>query len=308
VEEKDATEEQTTVREVNTGILAVNASDLNRWLPRLSNDNAQGEYYLTDIIAMAADEGFTIECCHPGFAQEVEGVNSRSQLAALERWQQRRRAEQLMLEGVTLYDPMRVDIRGNLTTGSDVVIDVNVVFEGDVTIGNNVSIGPNCVIRNATIGDNTSIYANSMIEDSELAANATIGPYARLRPGTRLLDGAKVGNFVEIKKSVIGQGAKVNHLSYIGDSDIGDRVNIGAGTITCNYDGVNKHRTAIAADVFVGSNSSIVAPVTVGSGATIGAGSVITSDVKAKQLAVARSKQKNLDGWSRPLKQSKESR
>ncbi|MGB5264571.1 MAG: DapH/DapD/GlmU-related protein, partial [Lutimonas sp.] len=217
-------------------------------------------------------------------------------------------AEQLMLEGVTLYDPMRVDIRGNLTTGSDVVIDVNVVFEGDVTIGNNVSIGPNCVIRNATIGDNTSIYANSMIEDSELAANATIGPYARLRPGTRLLDGAKVGNFVEIKKSVIGQGAKVNHLSYIGDSDIGDRVNIGAGTITCNYDGVNKHRTAIAADVFVGSNSSIVAPVTVGSGATIGAGSVITSDVKAKQLAVARSKQKNLDGWSRPLKQSKESR
>jgi bifunctional UDP-N-acetylglucosamine pyrophosphorylase/glucosamine-1-phosphate N-acetyltransferase len=308
VEEKDASEEQRKVREVNTGILAVNARDLNRWLPGLSNDNAQGEFYLTDIIAMAADEGFTIECCHPGSAQEVEGVNSRSQLAGLERWQQRRLAEQLMAEGVTLYDPMRVDIRGNVTTGSDVVIDVNVVFEGDILIGNNVSIGPNCFIRNATIGDNTSIYANSMIEDADLAANTTIGPFARLRPGTALREGAKVGNFVEIKKSVIGQGAKVNHLSYIGDSDIGDRVNVGAGTITCNYDGVNKHRTVLGPDVFVGSNSSIVAPVTVGAGATIGAGSVITSDVKAEQLAVARSKQKNLDGWSRPLKKSKESR
>jgi bifunctional UDP-N-acetylglucosamine pyrophosphorylase/glucosamine-1-phosphate N-acetyltransferase len=274
-------------------------------LPKLSNDNAQGEYYLTDIIALAAQEGFTIHCPHPMTPQEVEGVNSRMQLADLERWQQNQLAAQLMAAGVTLYDPARVDIRGNLVTGSDVTIDVNVVFEGDVQLGSNVTIGPNCVISNSRLGDNVRVEANTVIQEAELLENTAVGPFARLRPGTRLLDGAKVGNFVEIKKSVLGQGAKVNHLSYIGDSDIGDRVNIGAGTITCNYDGVNKHRTIIGADVFVGSNTSIVAPVTVGAEATIGAGSVITSDVDDQQLAVARAKQRNLDGWPRPDKKPK---
>ena len=308
VEEKDATEQQRQVREVNTGILAVNAADLNRWLPKLSNDNAQGEYYLTDIIALAAQEGFTIHCPHPLAPQEVEGVNSRLQLAALERWQQNQLAAQLMAAGVTLYDPARVDIRGNLVTGSDVTIDVNVVFEGDVQLGSNVTIGPNCVICNSRLGDNVRVEANTVIQEAELLENTTVGPFARLRPGTRLLAGAKVGNFVEIKKSVLGQGAKGNHLSYIGDSDIGDRVNVGAGTITCNYDGVNKHRTIIGPDVFVGSNTSIVAPVTVGAEATIGAGSVITSDVDDQQLAVARARQRNLDGWPRPGKKPKSDR
>lgn len=305
VEEKDATDQQKLVSEVNTGILAVKASDLNRWLPTLSNDNAQGEYYLTDIIAMAADEGYVVECRHPGFAQEVEGINSRSQLASLERWFQLRQAEALMASGVTLYDPARLDIRGSLSSGSDVTIDINVVFEGDVSIGSGVSIGPNCVISNATIGDNVVIYANSIIEDAVVEDEANIGPYARLRPGTVLRSKSKVGNFVEIKKADIGVGAKVNHLSYIGDSTIGDRVNIGAGTITCNYDGVNKHQTVIEQDVFVGSNTSIVAPVTVREGATIGAGSTITTDIYAGQLAVARGKQRNFDGWARPLKKDK---
>ncbi len=308
VEEKDANTEQRQVREVNTGILAVNATDLQRWLPKLSNDNAQGEYYLTDIIAMAAAEGFAIECPHPTSPQEVEGINSRSQLAALERWHQACRAEELMVAGVTLRDPARIDIRGSLTTGGDVTVDINVIFEGEVRLGDNVTIGPNCVIINSVVGDNVSIEANSIIQDAELAANTTVGPFARLRPGARLMEGAKVGNFVEIKKSVLGQGAKVNHLSYIGDSDIGDRVNVGAGTITCNYDGVNKHKTVIGKGVFVGSNTSIVAPVTVGDNATIGAGSVITSDIAEQQLAVARAKQRNLDGWQRPQKNPKEDR
>jgi bifunctional UDP-N-acetylglucosamine pyrophosphorylase/glucosamine-1-phosphate N-acetyltransferase len=305
VEQKDATDEQKQVREVNTGILAVKASDLNRWLPGLSKENSQGEYYLTDIIALAADEGYVVECRQPGFAQEVEGVNSRSQLAALERWFQLRQAEDLMAGGVTLYDPARLDIRGNLSTGSDVTVDINVVFEGDVSIGNGVSIGPNCVISNAVIGDNVAIYANSIIDDAVVEDNASIGPFARLRPGTVLKSGAKIGNFVETKKAEIGVGAKVNHLSYIGDSTIGARVNIGAGTITCNYDGVNKHQTLIEQDVFIGSNTSIVAPVKVGQGATIGAGSTITTDVGANQLAVARGRQRNHDGWARPKKKIK---
>jgi bifunctional UDP-N-acetylglucosamine pyrophosphorylase/glucosamine-1-phosphate N-acetyltransferase len=304
VEEKDATSEQKAVREVNTGILAVNAADLNRWLPKLSNNNAQGEYYLTDIIAMAAAEGFTVECRHPGFAREVEGINSRAQLASLERWQQLRLAENLMAQGVTLFDPARLDIRGTLTTGSDVTIDVNAVFIGNVSLGGGVSIGPNCVISNTTIGDDVAILANCVIEDTVIENGANIGPFARLRPGTHMKQGSKVGNFVETKKTVLGVGAKVNHLSYIGDSDIGDRVNIGAGTITCNYDGVNKHQTVIEQDVFVGSNTSIVAPVTIREGATIGAGSTITGNVGPQQLAVARGKQRNLDGWSRPKKKS----
>ena len=302
VEEKDATEQQKRVSEVNTGILAVKACDLNRWLPALSNDNAQGEYYLTDIIAMAANEGYSVECRQPGFAQEVECINSRSQLACLERWFQLRQAEQLMASGVTVFDPARLDIRGSLRSGSDVTIDINVIFEGDVSIGSGVSIGPNCVIRNATLGDNVAVHANSIIDDAVVENDANIGPFARLRPGTVLRSKAKVGNFVEIKKADIGAGSKVNHLSYIGDSTIAERVNIGAGTITCNYDGVNKHQTVIEQDVFVGSNTSIVAPVTVREGATIGAGSTITGDIFAGQLAVARGKQRNLDGWARPTK------
>lgn len=302
VEQKDASEEQLLVKECNTGILAVSAANLNRWLPTLSNDNAQGEYYLTDVIAMANTAGLRIETRQPASPQEVEGINSRSQLAVMERWYQRQQAETLMGEGVTLLDPARIDVRGKLTTGQDVTIDVNVVFEGDVQLGSNVSIGPNCVISNSTVGDGVVIHANSVLEDAQVQQQATIGPYARLRPGTVLREGAKIGNFVETKKSVIGPGAKVNHLSYVGDSDVGERVNVGAGTITCNYDGVNKHKTVLEADVFVGSNTSLVAPVTVKAGATIGAGSTITSDIGPDQLAVARGKQRNLDGWSRPKK------
>lgn len=302
VEEKDATEEQKQVREVNTGILALRAADLNRWLPALSNDNAQGEYYLTDVIAMAAGAGMRVESRQPCYPQEVEGINSRSQLAGIERWYQLQQAEQLMAGGVTLYDPGRLDIRGSLVAGQDVTLDVNIVFEGEVRLGSGVSIGPNCVISNALIGDGVTIHANSIIEEAEIHDNATVGPFARLRPGTVLEHEAKVGNFVEIKKSHIGVGAKVNHLSYIGDSDVGERVNIGAGTITCNYDGVNKHKTILESDVFVGSNTSLVAPVIVGAGATIGAGSTITGKVGKGQLAIARGKQRNLDSWSRPKK------
>ena len=305
VEQKDATEEQQRIREVNTGILAVKAVDLNRWLPELSSENSQGEYDLTDMIAMAAGEGYVVDCRQPGFVQEVVGINSRSQLAALERWFQLRQAEELMAGGVTLYDPARLDIRGKLSTGSDVTVDINVIFEGDVSIGNGVSIGPNCVISNAIIGDNVVIYANSIIDDAVVEDHASIGPFARLRPGTVLKSKAKIGNFVETKKAEIGAGAKVSHLSYIGDSTIGARANIGAGTITCNYDGVNKHQTHIEQDVFIGSNTSIVAPVTVREGATIAAGSTITMDVDADQLAVARGKQRNLDGWARPQKKNK---
>lgn len=304
VEQKDANAEQLLVRECNTGILAVSAANFNRWLPTLSNDNAQGEYYLTDVIALAAEAGLRVETRQPAFPQEVEGINSRSQLAQMERWFQRQQAEVLMGEGVTLLDPARIDIRGNLKTGRDVTIDVNVVFEGDVQLGSGVSIGPNCVITNSSVGDGVVIHANSVLEDAQVQQQATIGPYARLRPGTVLQAGAKIGNFVETKKSVIGAGAKVNHLSYVGDSDVGERVNVGAGTITCNYDGVNKHKTVLEADVFVGSNTSLVAPVTVKAGATIGAGSTITSDIGPDQLAVARGKQRNLDGWSRPKKKN----
>lgn len=305
VEEKDATDAQKLVREVNTGILAVRASDLNRWLPGLGNDNAQGEYYLTDVIALAAGEGKLVECIQPTHPQEVEGINSRSQLAAMERWYQLQLAEQLMASGVTLYDPHRFDVRGSLTAGCDVTVDINVIFEGEVRLGDNVNIGPNCVISNAEIGDDVTIHANTVIEDTVVECGANIGPFARLRPGTVLKQQAKVGNFVEIKKAVIGAGAKVNHLSYIGDSDIGERVNVGAGTITCNYDGANKHQTVIADDVFVGSNTALVAPVTVGAGATIGAGSTITGDISPGQLAVARGKQRNLDAWVRPQKKAK---
>lgn len=304
VEQKDATESQKAICEVNTGILAVNSGHLKSWLPQLSNRNAQGEYYLTDIIAMAAAEGLSIEVAQPSHEQEVQGVNNRKQLAELERWYQRCEADRLMAEGATLADPARIDVRGDLTIGQDVLIDVNVVFEGDVRLGNNVVIGPNCVLRDAELADNVVVHANSIIDGAVVGKAAQVGPFARLRPGTRLGQEAKVGNFVETKKADVGDGSKINHLSYIGDATLGRNVNVGAGTITCNYDGVNKFQTVLGDNVFVGSNTALVAPVTVADDAVIGAGSTITSNVEPKELAVARSRQRNIKGWKRPEKKA----
>lgn len=302
VEHKDASDAQREIKEINTGMMLMAGSDLKRWLGALSNDNAQGEYYLTDVIEMAANEGLTIRAAHPVWEREVEGVNNRVQLSSLECAYQLRNAEALMMEGVSLADPHRIDVRGSLTVGQDVTIDINAVFEGNVTIGNKVSIGPNCVLKNCTIGDGSVIEAFSLIEDATVANSCTIGPYARLRPGADLHNGAKVGNFCEVKKSVIGEGSKVNHLTYIGDAEIGKGVNVGAGTITCNYDGVNKFKTIISDGVFVGSNSSLVAPVSIGTNATVGAGSVVTKDVNSEELAIARGKQRSIAGWERPKK------
>ncbi|MDC3332825.1 bifunctional UDP-N-acetylglucosamine diphosphorylase/glucosamine-1-phosphate N-acetyltransferase GlmU [bacterium] len=302
VEQKDASAEQLNIQEVNTGIMALPAKYLQQWLPQLSADNAQGEYYLTDVVAMAVNDGVAINTHHPKTAMEVEGANNRIQLAALERFYQLQQAEQLMLAGATLIDPHRVDIRGTVSVGEDVVIDINAIFIGNVTIGNNVSIGANCIIENTQVGDGTVIKANSVIEEAIIAEQCDIGPFARIRPGSQLANNAKIGNFVETKKAIIGEGSKVNHLSYIGDSDIGAGVNIGAGTITCNYDGVNKSKTIIEDGAFIGSNSSLVAPVTIGKNATVGAGSTISKNVAAEQLSVARGKQRNVDNWSRPIK------
>jgi bifunctional UDP-N-acetylglucosamine pyrophosphorylase/glucosamine-1-phosphate N-acetyltransferase len=302
VEHKDANEEQRRIREVNTGILAVSAAHLARWLPQLSAANAQGEYYLTDIIAMAVDEGIRVNSLQPQHSDEVQGVNDRLQLAQLERSLQRRRAEQLMRDGATLADPERIDIRGHLSVGTDVHIDVGCVFEGDVSLADGVRIGPNCVLRDVHVGANSQIEAFSLLQQAHVAEQCSVGPYARLRPGAELAPGAKVGNFCEVKKAHIGAGAKVNHLSYIGDAQVGERVNIGAGTITCNYDGVNKHRTEIGNDAFIGSNTALVAPVSIGQGATVGAGSVVTKAVEDEQLAIGRAKQRNIDHWQRPEK------
>lgn len=304
VEQKDANPEQLAISEVNTGILAVPAALLNQWIPELSSNNAQGEYYLTDIIAMAATQGIRIQAIQPQTEQEVQGVNNRMQQAELERWYQLRQAEALMLEGVTLADPARIDIRGEVTVGHDVAIDINVILEGQVSIGDNVTIEANCIIKDSVIGSGSYIKANSMLEKAELAGNCEIGPFARLRPGSKLANKAKIGNFVETKKANIGEGSKVNHLTYIGDAEIGAVVNVGAGTITCNYDGVNKSKTEIGDGAFIGSNSSLVAPVKVGAGATVGAGSTITKDIEADQLAVTRAKQVNLKSWQRPVKKS----
>ncbi len=304
VEQKDATPEQLAVREVNTGILCAPAALLKQWLPQLKSSNAQGEYYLTDIIGMAVAHGVPVTAQQPGAAWEVQGVNNRVQLAELERCHQRNIAEQLMTDGVTLADPARIDVRGVLRCGRDCFIDVGCVFEGDVTLGDDVRIGPNCVIRNATIGDGVEIEAFTAIDEAVVGSDAHVGPFARLRPGTELAVKARVGNFVETKKSKIGPGAKVNHLTYIGDCTIGSNANVGAGTITCNYDGVNKFRTEIGDGAFIGSNSSLVAPVKIGANATVGAGSVITGDVGDEQLALGRGRQRNVDGWQRPRKES----
>lgn len=302
VEQKDASSEQLRIREVNTGILGVSARHLKEWLPRLSNSNAQGEYYLTDVIAMAVKEDIAVKVAHPQTGFEVQGVNNRIQLAELERWYQGEEARRLMTEGASLADPARIDVRGNLAIGQDIVIDVNVVFEGDVTIEDNVEIGPHCFIRNAVLRQGARIDAHSIIDGADVGPGAQVGPFARLRPGTELAKGAKVGNFVETKKAVVGEGSKINHLSYVGDAFLGRNVNVGAGTITCNYDGVNKHQTRLGDNVFVGSNTALVAPVSVADGATIGAGSTITRDIETDELAVARGRQRNIQDWQRPQK------
>lgn len=305
VEEKDATAEQREIREVNTGILLAPTAQLRDWLGRLGNDNAQGEYYLTDIVGMAVRQGVAVHTVQPAQRWEVEGINNKMQLAVLERTWQRVEAERLLAHGVTLADPARIDVRGRLVCGRDVEIDVGCIFEGEVTLGDNVRVGAYSVLRNATIATGTDIAPYSHIDSSAVGANCHIGPYARLRPGTKLADGAHIGNFVEIKNSEIGAGSKANHLSYIGDSTVGSRVNIGAGTITCNYDGANKYRTVIGDDAFIGSDTQLVAPVTVGKGATIGAGSTITKDTPDNELTLSRSKQLTVSGWKRPVKGKK---
>ncbi len=309
VEHKDATPAQRAIREVYTGMMAVPTAALKRWLARLTNDNAQGEYYLTDIVAMAVADGVAVATAQPEYEDEVLGVNSPLQLADLERRLQRRRAEALMEAGVRLIDPARFDLRGELQCGSDVEIDVNCVFEGRVQLGDNVRIGANCVIANAVIDAGAVIHPFTHIDGEKLGvtvgAGALVGPFARLRPGAQLGAEVHIGNFVEVKNSTLARGAKANHLAYLGDATVGERVNYGAGSITANYDGANKHRTVIGADVHVGSNCVLVAPVTLGDGATIGGGSTISKDVPAGQLAVARGRQVVISGWSRPVKAKK---
>ena len=302
VEHKDASAEQRLIREGNTGILAVPGKKLGDWLGRLSNSNAQGEYYLTDVIAMAVADGLVVATEQAADEMEVLGANDRIQLAQLERHYQYRAARRLMVQGVTLIDPARFDLRGEVTVGRDVSIDVNVILEGQVVIEDGVQIGPNCVIKNSTLRRGAIVKANSHLEGAEMGEGADCGPFARLRPGAVLGAKAHVGNFVELKNAKMGEGAKAGHLSYLGDAEIGARTNIGAGTITCNYDGANKFKTVLGEDVFIGSNSALVAPVTLGDRATTGAGSVVTSDVPANTLAVGRAKQRNIEGWKRPTK------
>lgn len=302
VEHKDATEAQRQINEINTGILVANGADLKRWLGKLNNNNAQGEYYITDVIAMAHQEGREVVAAHPDRLSEVEGVNNRLQLSRLERVYQAEQAEKLLLAGVMLLDPTRFDLRGELTHGRDVEIDTNVIIEGQVTLGHRVKIGTGCVIKNSVIGDDCEISPYTVVEDARLDAACTIGPFARLRPGAELAEGAHVGNFVEMKKARLGKGSKAGHLSYLGDAEIGDNVNIGAGTITCNYDGANKHKTLIGDDVFVGSDTQLVAPVSVGNGATIAAGTTVTRDVAEHELVLSRVPQVHKQGWQRPVK------
>jgi len=306
VEQKDASDSEKLITEGNTGILAVHGDKLKQWLTRLGNNNAQGEYYLTDVIEMAVADGINIITSQADTEDEVLGVNNRLQLSHLERVYQQQKALDLMEQGVTLIDPARFDLRGTIEQlGQDIEIDINVILEGKNSIGNNVRIGANTQIKNAIIGDNVEILANCIIEDAVIGDNSRIGPFARLRPESVLANDVHIGNFVEIKKSTVAQGSKINHLSYIGDTTVGSKVNIGAGTITCNYDGVNKFRTIIEDGAFIGSDTQLVAPVTVGKNATIGAGSTITRDCPENQLTLSRVKQFSLSGWQRPVKQEK---
>jgi bifunctional UDP-N-acetylglucosamine pyrophosphorylase/glucosamine-1-phosphate N-acetyltransferase len=303
VEQKDASEAQRAITEINTGIVIGHAGTMTGWLAKLSNDNAQGEYYLTDVIAMAVAENVIVAGHELPDLDEAMGINDKAQLAQAERSLQRRRAAQAMREGATIADPARIDIRGTLSVGSDVFIDVNVVFEGDVALGDGCHIGPNCCIGDSRLGAGTRVHANSVIERSLTGTNCNIGPFARIRPDTELANEVKIGNFVETKNTKIALGSKVNHLSYIGDSEIGSNVNVGAGTITCNYDGANKHKTIIGDDVFVGSGVNLVAPIEIGDGATIGAGSTLSRNAAPGELTIARTRQTSVAGWQRPKKQ-----
>lgn len=305
VEEKDATPEQKKIREINTGMLAAPAKRMRDWLGRLRNDNAAREYYLTDVIALAVADRIAVETFRAHAPWEILGVNSRAQLADLERIYQRNQAHALMVAGVTLRDPARFDLRGTLHCGRDVEIDVNVVIEGEVTLGDRVRVGPNNYIRDCTIGADTEILPNCVLEEGIVGAHCRLGPYTRMRPANRIADHVHLGNFVEIKKSEIGEGSKVNHLSYVGDTTVGKKVNIGAGTITCNYDGANKHQTVIGDHAFIGSDTQLIAPVKVGEGATIGAGSTITRDAPPGELTLSRAQQVSIAGWKRPVKKSK---
>lgn len=302
VEQKDASQAQLAIREINTGILLANGGDLKNWLSKLNNNNAQGEYYITDVIALAHQQGRKIEAVHPSRTTETDGVNNRLQLATLERVYQAEQAEKLLLAGVMLNDPARFDLRGELKHGRDVIIDTNVIIEGNVTLGNGVKIGSGCVIKNSVIGDGCEISPYSVLEDAELAADCTVGPFARLRPGAALAEGAHVGNFVEMKKATLGKGSKAGHLSYLGDAKIGANVNIGAGTITCNYDGVNKSLTEIGDNVFVGSDTQLVAPVFVAAESTIAAGTTVMKDVNTAGLVYNRKDQQLKTDWQRPVK------
>jgi bifunctional UDP-N-acetylglucosamine pyrophosphorylase / glucosamine-1-phosphate N-acetyltransferase len=304
VEQKDATDSERRICEINTGFVAAPAVALRRWLDALDNRNAQGEFYLTDIVSSAVRDGTGVRGICATAIEEVLGINDRVQLAVQERFLQRRAAVDCMRAGVTLVDPDRFDLRGTLLTGEDVIIDVNAIVEGEVHLGHRVSIGPNVMLRNVRIGDDVVILSNCVIEDAEIGNGARIGPFARVRPETRLAEHTHVGNFVEIKKSDVGAGSKINHLSYVGDSTVGRNVNIGAGTITCNYDGANKHRTTIGNNVFIGSDTQLVAPVSIEDGATIGAGSTITRDAPAGELTLSRAEQKTQRGWKRPVKKT----
>lgn len=307
VEHKDASVDERTIREVNTGILAVATRHLKSWVAELKNDNAQGEYYLTDIIALAVQAGVEIETHQPAYEWEVLGVNSKVQLAGLERIHQTEIALALLNDGVTLMDPARIDVRGSLKCGRDVEIDINCVFEGLVQLGNGVKVGANCVLRNVDVAAGTRIDAFTLIDDAKIGEANRLGPFSRIRPGTTLARDVHVGNFVEIKNSQIDDGSKIGHLSYVGDTTMGKRVNIGAGTITCNYDGANKHRTVIEDEVFIGSDTQLIAPVTVRKGATLGAGTTLTKEAPAGELTLSRVKQLTLSGWQRPIKPKKES-
>jgi bifunctional UDP-N-acetylglucosamine pyrophosphorylase/glucosamine-1-phosphate N-acetyltransferase len=306
VEEKDATPEERRITEVNTGIMALPNQFLPGWLAALNNSNAQEEYYLTDVIDLAVSAGIEVATAHPAHHREVLGVNSKIQLAQLERMYQQEQARKLLDSGVTLLDPERLDIRGTLSCGRDVVIDVNCVFEGQVKLGDGVRVGANCVLRDVKIENGCKIEPFSLLEKATLGADCRIGPFARIRPGTELADEVHIGNFVEVKNSQVGFNSKINHLSYVGDATVGSKVNVGAGTITCNYDGANKHRTVIEDDAFIGSDTQLVAPVTVGKGATIGAGSTITKDTPVGELTLSRAKQITISGWQRPVKKAKE--
>jgi bifunctional UDP-N-acetylglucosamine pyrophosphorylase/glucosamine-1-phosphate N-acetyltransferase len=302
VEHKDASEQQRQIKETNTGMMIMGGKDLKRWLAALNNNNAQGEFYLTDVIEMAANEGKSIHASQPSSAIEVEGINNRVQLSSIERAYQIEQANALMMQGVSLLDPLRFDLRGELEVGQDITIDVNVVIEGKVKIGSNTSIGANCILIDCDIADNAVIHANSIIEQASVGENCSVGPYARLRPGSVMKEKSRVGNFVEMKKTILGKGSKASHLTYLGDTIVGEGANIGAGTITCNYDGVNKFKTIIDDGAFIGSNSALVAPVHIGKNATVGAGSIITKTVEESELAIARAKQRNVSNWDRPVK------